>query len=80
MGKLFYTCNCFVIHTMIHCIFCLLRNPTPKNEPLYFKPVRRNKLNYLHLTNKGMVSGRVDPFGENMHFWDDLLKEFNLFY
>lgn len=56
-----------------------LRNLSPGNESPFIAPAKPNKVNYLHLTNEGVVTGQKDPFGENMQFWDSLLNEFNLF-
>lgn len=47
------------------------RNPTPRKVPIDFKPVVGSEINFLDITNKGLLLG-VDPHGDTVRFWDEL--------
>lgn len=51
--------------------FIYIRNPTHKSNPYVFKPMRRGEINFVDITNDGLVPG-LDSFGDRQKFWSDL--------
>lgn len=39
-----------------------------------FKPVGKNAINYVNISNEGMVAG-VQPFEKRVEFWDKFYKK-----
>lgn len=50
------------------------RNPTPNEEPIDFKPVQKNVINFVDITNNGLLSG-VQPVAKRIEFWDNFYKQ-----
>lgn len=41
---------------------------------MIFKPVQENAINYVDITNDGLIGG-VQPFAERMEFWDNFYRK-----
>lgn len=52
---------------------CLYSNPTPDNEAIEHKPVTEDTMNYVEITNDGLVA-RKNRKASNMRFWDDFIE------
>lgn len=53
-----------------NCYF-LISNPTPNQYPVDLKPMTKDHLSYLDITNAGSILG-VNLRREFIQFWDDL--------
>lgn len=53
---------------------CMYRNPTVNRNPIKFKPILKNQLNYLDITYEGMEM-KTNPYHESIAFWDNLFEE-----
>lgn len=49
------------------------RNPT--HDSIDFKPVRKDEINYIDITNDGLRA-RVQPFSERIKFWDQFYGKY----
>lgn len=47
----------------------------PNNDPIVWKPVEKDVVNYVDLTNNGPVGG-TDPHAKYIHFWDEFLHKY----
>lgn len=42
---------------------------------MIFKPVQENSINYVDITNDGLIS-KIQPFADRIKFWDDFYKKY----
>ncbi|KAJ6641686.1 Thimet oligopeptidase [Pseudolycoriella hygida] len=56
--------------------FAKFGNPTPDDHPIEFKPVDKNFIHFVEITNEGLFPA-LRPRGKFMDFWTDLLGRYD---
>jgi len=58
--------------------FAKLGKPTPNNDPIAFKPIQKDLINFVDITNEGLVPA-LGPHNKFMSFWKDILTRHAIF-
>lgn len=56
--------------------FVYFRHPTPHGDPIDWPPVLDRWLNYVEITNEGLIKG-TNPYKEKIQFWRDLYTKYD---
>lgn len=61
---------------LIYLFIC--RNPTPSNDPITFKPIHKDIVNFVDISNEGLIPA-LGPHKKFMSFWTDLLGRYDTY-
>lgn len=50
-------------------------NPAPNSKPTGLKPIQGDAVNYVDITNDGLLDGE-NPHNEAIQFWNELLNKY----
>lgn len=53
----------------------IYRDPTPDKSPVEFRPIENGVINYVNITNDGLISD-IDPHGRAIYFWDEFFRKY----
>ncbi|KAG4072767.1 hypothetical protein HA402_005244 [Bradysia odoriphaga] len=55
--------------------FAKFGDPTPNDEPISFKPIQKNLINFVDITNEGLIPA-LGPHKKFMDFWTDIFGRY----
>ncbi|XP_037044089.1 esterase B1-like [Bradysia coprophila] len=55
--------------------FAKFGDPTPNNEPISFKPIQKNLINFVDITNEGLIPA-LGPHKKFVDFWTDIFSRY----
>lgn len=55
--------------------FAKFGNPTPNDEPVSFKPIQKKLINFVDITNEGLIPA-LGPHKKFVDFWEDIFARY----